>query len=102
MENIRIFLVTFSETRHYILCTNDDEAGVALVNIEKALDDFIARETPSSSGFFAVSPKIVEVAQDDLEYYPAYPALDESAIRDIMSELRREMRSNFYGIREAV
>ena len=91
MKKTRTYIVSFSDSRRYLLKDGEKDASKRLVEIEKYLDSFLAEKFPEDTFAYFTNPKVVEVGADLMDFYAGYPLLDRSAVEDIKTELAVEI-----------
>lgn len=98
MENKRIYIVSFSDSRQYIIREDADAEKSRLVEIENMLNNFLSKKFPEDSFAYYTTPKVVEINEELASTeYSGYPELDDKAVEEIKKELEieiKDMRSN--------
>ncbi|MDE6342392.1 MAG: hypothetical protein K2K93_08750 [Muribaculaceae bacterium] len=91
MENIRTYLVSFSNSRSYLLKDTQEDASRRLAAIENSLREFLAAKFPENDLKDYITPQVEEVTPDKAGEYDDYADLDASAVDSIKKELEVEI-----------
>lgn len=92
MENTKLYIVSFGNSKQYLLKDTKSGEKSALAKIEKNLNDYLREQFPDDSFTYYTSPKVSEVDPSHESEYRSYQKLDDNAISAIKSALVREVR----------
>lgn len=91
MENIKTYLVSFSDSRSYLLKDTQEDASRRLVAIENSLTEYLATKFPENDLKDYITPNVVELTPDKAGEYEDYAELDSTAVESIRNELEVEI-----------
>lgn len=91
MENIKTYLVSFSDSRQYLLKDTSEDASRRLVAIENSLKEYLTGKFPENALSDYITPKVEELNPDVAGDYDEYPELDATAVETIRKELEDEI-----------
>lgn len=93
----RLFIVSFGNSQEYRLEVDSHlepkelRHSNPLESVEESIKDFLEKEFPGQSLAYFETPKATEIKWKDREKYAGYPILDDKAIANIKSVLKREV-----------
>ena len=94
MENNKIFVVSFSDSKKYLMKESAEREKSRLTEIENILNVFLTKEFPEDTFAYYTTPRVEEIneviAADE---YAGYPLLDDKAIEEIKKELEQEIKN---------
>lgn len=91
MESKKYYVVSFSDSKQYILIADKKEGMNKLTNIENELNSYLKSLFPDETFAYYTTPKVTEISEAHASQYKDYPVLDSQALTDIKDELKREI-----------
>ena len=93
MEDKKIYVVSFSDSRKYIMRDSAEREKSRLAEIENTLNSFLGKEFPEETFAYYTTPKVEEINEDIASTeYAGYPLLDARAVEEIKKELEQELK----------
>lgn len=91
MENIRTYIVSFSDSRKYLVRDTPVDASRRIDAVKRSLSDYLCRKFPENAMTPYTTPDVVEVGLDKEEEYENYAEFDATAVESIRKELEDEI-----------
>lgn len=93
MENNKILVVSFSDSKKYLMKESAEREKSRLAEIENILNLFLTKEFPEDTFAYYTTPKVEEINEElAATEFAGYPLLDDKAIEEIKSELEQEIK----------
>lgn len=93
MEDKKIYVVSFSDSRKYIMRDSAEREKSRLEEIENILNEFLGGKFPEETFAYYTTPKVEEINENLASTeFAGYPLLDESAVEEIKKELEQELK----------
>lgn len=89
MENT-VYIVSFGDSRHYILNVTEGNNREVLAQYEKELNDYLGEKFPGQTFAYYTTPRITPATQADLS--AGYPELTPEALPRLKAEALREVQ----------
>ncbi len=89
----KIYLVSFGNSKKYIL--RDTEVGEKskLTRIEAELNDYLRKQFADETFAYFTSPRVDEISAEGADKYASYPKLDAEAVESIKKVLAKEVKN---------
>lgn len=93
MESKGIYVVSFSDSKKYILKESPEKERIRLEEIENILNKFLTGEFPEETFAYYTTPKVEEINESiAATEFAGYPVLDDNAVEEIKRELEQEIK----------
>lgn len=87
----KIYLVSFGNSKKYILKDTLSGEESKLARIETELNSFLKSKFPDEPFAYYTTPRVDVVSKKDVDKYNGYPSLDAEAVDRIKKVLAREV-----------
>ncbi|MBD5268872.1 MAG: hypothetical protein HDS45_04665 [Bacteroides sp.] len=91
MNTEKLYLVSFGDSKKYILRDTSSGKDSKLATIESELNSFLKEKFPNASFTYYTSPHVSDI--ENAADYQGYPELDSAALESIKKVLTREVEN---------
>lgn len=91
MESKKLYLISFGNSKEYILSDTREGRDAKLYKLEKTLNDFLKERFPQDSFAYYTTPKVTELNPAHYARYASYPPLDSADVEEIEEVLEKEV-----------